>query len=397
MTTPPTDVGAALRDVLPVLARHAADLDREGAFPHAALEVLRTCGLLGLLVPREYGGLGGSPADLVAVAGELAGACLSTALVWAMHCQQSDALVRFASPWLRERVLPRVARGEAYLASVTTEPGKGGHLLTAVAPMRALRHPGAGEDAVLLDRDAPVVTGGLHADGFLITMRSAPDAPDSRVTLLYADRDQLEMVPGEPWDTLGMRGTQSVGLRLSGKVPARQTVGAEGGFRTVALESTAPLGHLAWAACWLGAARSALRDLVGLARSPDRPHGIDLRSELTAERMARIRGDLELVSAYLHRVTQEVVELRREGGTLGSPETQIHLNTLKVTAAELTFRAVDAMVRLAGLRIGYGRHSPVPLERHFRDLRSASLTYADDRLLVATGALTLLDRAVRLA
>jgi acyl-CoA dehydrogenase len=136
---------------------------------------------------------------------------------------------------------------------------------------------------------------------------------------------------------------------------------------------------------------------VALLRSPERPSGINVRSELTNERLARIRMDLELVSAYLHRVLDEVLALRTEGRSLGQTPVQIHLNTLKVTAAELTFQAVDRMIQLAGLRIGYTRRSPLPLERCLRDLRSASLNYSNDRLLVVSGALTLMDRSVRLA
>ncbi len=376
---------------VPVLREHAAEVDTEARFPVSGLQALAERGLLGLLVPTDYGGMGGDLDDLVEIAQVLAGGCLSTAMIWAMHCQQTDALVRFATPELRERVLPRVARGDVYLASVTTEPGTGGHLLRNDSPLQEAAH------GLRLDRVAPVVTGGEHAQGFLITMRSSEEAPQNEVSLVYADRDQLDIALRGDWDTLGMRGTRSVGLKLSGVVPETQMVGKSGEFRTIAAESMAPVGHLAWAACWLGAARGALADMVGLIRSGDRPRGVDVQSELTAERLARVRMDLELVGAYLHRVRDEVLALRGVDATLSAPPTQIHLNTLKVAAAELTFRAVDRMVQIVGLSLGYRRDAAIPLERHLRDLRSASLNYANDRLLTATGALTLMDRAVRLA
>jgi len=386
-----TRAADAVADVLPVLREHAARIDDEAAFPETGLTKLAESGLLGLLVPEEHGGMGGGLVDLVEIAQELATGCMSTALIWAMHCQQTDSLVRFASPWLREHVLPRIARGEVYLASVTTEPGKGGHLLTGVAP---LQDDG---DGLRFDRSAPVVTGGLHAQGFLITMRASDDATQNQISLVYADRDQLDLAPVADWDTLGMRGTESVGLKISGMVPPRQIVGEPGGFRTIAVESMAPIGHLGWAACWLGTARGAFAELVAWLRSDKRSKSIDLRSELVSERLARIRMELELVGGYLHRVTDEVVALRAAERSLSGNDVQIHLNTLKVMAAEHTFAAVDRMVQLAGLTTGYRRDSPLPLERNFRDLRSASLNYANDRLLVSTGALTLMDRAVRLA
>jgi acyl-CoA dehydrogenase len=58
---------------------------------------------------------------------------------------------------------------------------------------------------------------------------------------------------------------------------------------------------------------------------------------------------------------------------------------------------VDGLLEVAGLFTGYKRDSAIPLERIFRDLRSASLNFANDRLLTMNGALTLLDRDVTLA
>jgi acyl-CoA dehydrogenase len=107
--------------------------------------------------------------------------------------------------------------------------------------------------------------------------------------------------------------------------------------------------------------------------------------------------DLEIVSAYLYRVVDEVTAARAARTSLDDPPTQIHVNTLKVVAAEHCYRAVDRMVQLGGMSTGYLRDSVIPMERQLRDLRSASLNYSDDRLLTATGALSLLDRAVRLA
>jgi acyl-CoA dehydrogenase len=380
----------AAEELLPLLRRNAEAIDRGAEFPVESLTAMRASGLLGALVPVEYGGAGGGLADLVKVARVLASGCLSTALIWAMHCQQVDAIVRFATPALRSEILPEIAAGEVYLASVTTESGKGGHLLTGVAALH-----GDGE-TVTFYRKAPIVTGGHYADAFLITMRDSPEAPDHRVTLVCARRAQLDIETHGEWDPLGMRGTHSVGMRLTGTVSPKDVIGPPGEFRTVAVESMIPAGHLGWAACWLGTAHGALADVLRLLRSGDRPRGFDSRSELTSERIARARIDVELVDAYLHRVLAETSAYRTAGKSLSGPDTQIHLNNLKVVASELSFRAVDQLIQIVGLSNGYFRRSAVPLERHFRDLRSASLNYSNDRLLAVTGTLSLFDQAAHM-
>ena len=381
---------AAAEEIVPLLKRNAARVDEAADFPRENLAALRGNGLLGLLVPAEYGGSDGDLSDMVQIARLLAAGCMSTAMIWAMHCQQVDAIVHYGSRELRRQVLPEIAAGRVYLASVTTEPGKGGHLLTGGAAL------GGDSDAMTLERAAPIVTGGMDADAFLVTMRESPDAPGHRVSLAYVPRVGLTIETSGGWNPLGMRGTHCIGMRLHGTVTRGQIIGAPGEFRTVAMESMIPAGHLGWAACWLGTAHGALSDVLGLLRSPQRPRSFDSRSDLASERLARARIDVELVDAYLGRVTHEVLDRRRAGESLGDTATQIHLNNLKVIASELTFRAVDRLVQIVGLANGYLRDATLPLERHFRDLRSASLNYSNDRLLAVTGALSLLDRAARM-
>jgi acyl-CoA dehydrogenase len=181
-------------------------------------------------------------------------------------------------------------------------------------------------------------------------------------------------------------------MRLRGAVPEHQVVGEHGDFKTVAVESMIPVGHLGWAAVWLGAARGALSEISAMVRA----RGSDKLTDLTAARLARSRLDVELVGSYLAAVLDEVLAHRMEKTALSGTSTQIHLNNLKVASSELTFRAVDGLMRVAGLFVGYKRDSAIPLERIFRDLRSAGLNYGNDRLLTMNGALTLLDRDVTL-
>lgn len=378
--------------VAPILREHAAAHDESATFPEESLAALRQAGLLGLLVPIEYGGLGGDLATFLEVAQGLSAHCLSTGQIWAMHCFQVDAIVRYGAPELVSTLLPRIAAGEVYIASVTSERGARSNLYTANSPL----HTSGGE--VIIDRIAPVVTGGQAADGYLITMRASPTARETEVSFVYADRTDVQTETTGDWNALGMRATESVGMVLKGAVPAYNVVGGPGRFPEIARESMVPLSHLGWSACWLGAARGGMSDLVRWAARAGvgRSRGDEGRSDLFYERIGRIRMSLELVSAYLTRVREEIERARRENTTLDGPRHQLQLNTLKIAASELTFQAVNAMVQVAGLRAGYLKDSELALERRFRDLRAASLNHANDTLTVGVGALSMLDRNVTL-
>lgn len=380
-----TDFEERAQSVLPVLVEEAVRIDADAEFPQVGVDALREAGLFAMSVPVEYGGLGGSLNDLVDVAAILSSGCLSTAMVWAMHCQQIDAVVRYASEQLREELLPRVVIDGYYLASVTTEPGKGGHLLTAESAIDL------SEQDLHIERWAPVVTGGEHANGFLVTMRSGQDASPNQVTLVHLDRSQTAIEITGDWEAMGMRGTRSVPMKLDGVASHYQIIGKPGRFREVAVESMIPVGHVTWAACWLGAARGALGGVVDLVRSSPRSRNLSPDSELVRHHLANVRISLELVSSLLTQVTETVTRRRRLGQSLNERGLQIQLDSLKVASADISFAAIDELVQLAGVGFGYLQGSPVPLERVFRDLRSASLNNSNDRLRQSVGGYTLLD------
>lgn len=369
------------------VAEHARRTDEEAVFPVEALTAMRESGLLGLVVPVEYGGLGGTLADLLDVAIRLGRADMSAAMILTMHCQQAAAIVKYAHEPLRRGLLRRIAAGEVYLASVTTEAGKGGHLLSAEAGLVA------DEGSLVIDRFAPIVTGGAHADGFLMTMRSPNAASPSEVSLIYADRDQVNVTASGEWQPLGMRASHSGALTLKGQVPEGNVVGEHGTFARIAQDVFAPYAHLGWAACWLGTACGGLSRVVDLIRSPAERKRFDTGSELLLSRLARSRQRIDTVHALLRHTERTIAPL----SDLSAPRHQLQLNALKITASEQCYAAVNDLVEALGLRHGYLKDSPSMLEKALRDLRSASMNYSNDRLLLADGRLVLLDKGVTLA
>ncbi|AGS66932.1 acyl-CoA dehydrogenase family protein [Streptomyces collinus] len=382
----PLVLAPLVEEAAEVTAAHARRTDTEAVFPLEALDSLRRTRLLGLLVPSADGGLGGRLGDMLTATRRLGREDMSLAMVFAMHCQQVAALAQHANGTLRGELLPRIGAGEVYLASVTTEAGKGGALLSATAPLQQR------EGDLLLDRFAPIVTGGAHADGFLVTMRSPHSDSEHDVSLVYADRSQLEVACAGGWDPHGMRASHSGALHLRGSVPGHQVVGEHGRFRDIVTHTFGPLAHLGWSAAWLGTAEGALARTVAMLRSGRTRGGALLDSELLLTRLARVRHRLEAVAALLARTLDAVLH-----EDVSRPRVQLLVNGLKVTASEQCHAAVQELVDAVGLRHGYLRDSPLALERALRDLRSASLNFSNDRLLLADGRLTLLDPEVRLA
>jgi alkylation response protein AidB-like acyl-CoA dehydrogenase len=378
------DLAQRLAAVTRVAEQHLERTERDAAFPEEALAQLRDTRLLGLQVPREEGGLGGTLGDLIEAGMVLGRTDMSLAMIFVMHCQQAEAVVRHAASPLREELIPLLAAGKLYLASVTTESGKGADLFRSEAPLHET------DGTLEVDRAVPISSGSA-ADGFLITMRSPHATADHHVSLVYAHRHQLQVEVAGQWNPMGMRATHSLPLRLSGRISDHQVIGEHGAFHRIVQSVFGPLAHIGWSAAWLGTACGALSRVLHLLRDPAGRKRFDLGSPLLLTRLSRARQRLETVHALLRR-TQQLAE---SGTDWSLTSHQLLLNNLKITAAEECHAAVDELIDAVGLKHGYLQDSPTRLEKALRDLRSAVLNYSNDRLHLADGRLCLLDPDVR--
>ena len=219
VTTRPEATTAAVDGVLATVREHAARYaDEQACFPADALAALRASGLLGLSCRRNTVAAAAASATWSTVSERLAREDMSVALIFAMHCQQAEALVRFAGASCG----PRCCRGSPGARSTSRRSPPSAARVATCSPQGPRWSGGTG--CCWLDRDAPIVTGAGDADGFLVTMR-APDADSpTQVSLVYADRAQLEVTVAGAWQPLGMRASHSLPLQAG-----RRDAGAPGG------------------------------------------------------------------------------------------------------------------------------------------------------------------------
>jgi acyl-CoA dehydrogenase len=373
--------------VFEAIGRNRRFFDLASAFPRENLELIRKAGLLGLSVPEAWGGRGAQISRLVEVSHELGKRCLSTALIWAMHTQQVDTLIQFASAQLCSEVMPKLLEGSAYLASVTTESNSGG-LLRPESRAKAVQ--GGGWELV---REAPVVTGAEHADGFLVTTHLHEGGVSQEASLVYVRRESASIRVNEAnWSPMGMKATDSRGLVLTAQVRESDVIGGVGEFRKVAVESMVPLAHLLWASAWLGAAQACVANVVAQSRSAAANSTRSGRSELVLHRLGQMRVELELLRSQVRAVTNLINESRRCNESLANRSAQSAINALKVAAASRSFWISDTALEMSGFSRGYFGEDGGWSEHAFRDLRSASLNYSNDRILSVMGTMTLVDR-----
>jgi alkylation response protein AidB-like acyl-CoA dehydrogenase len=369
---------ARARDVAAeVLAANADKVDAEALFPADNLAALHEAGLMAVFLPAELGGHDATLATYAAIATALGEHCLSTAMVWAMHSQQLLCLLDHAAG-SHGRWLARAGAEGCLVGSVTSDAQGGADLFRTGD---ALLPEG---DLVRVRRRAPVVTGGRHAGFYLVSMRTAADAPEGSSCLVCVEPADGAVAECGTWDSLGVRGTHSVPMSFDVLVPPSRVLAAP--LRQIAARTMVPAGHVGWAAAWLGAARGAADRVRDRLRKRPLPAS-GRHSDVLYGRLAEVRLNLDLVESLVWRVATQLDELRATGAAgIVDP---VLVNNVKVAGSRLAFDAVDRLIQLAGMADGYRRHTGVALERVFRDLRSAELMFHNDRLLQANGRLVL--------
>ncbi|MFL5739965.1 MAG: acyl-CoA dehydrogenase family protein [Flavisolibacter sp.] len=374
------------------LASNANRVDSENVFPLENIDLLKETGLMSFLVPKQFGGYGGSIADFVKIARVLGSACTSTGMIWAMHCQQVACLVNHATCEFKEVYLKKIGERNDFIGSVTTERSNLKSILSSISPL-TLNEQGY----IQINREAPVVTGGINCDAYLITMKANETAPNTDVKFVYATKDQLHITMSSPTvDMLGMRGTNSIALKIKGEIPPCQIVNKDFGFDEIAYSTMIPMGHIGWASCWLGAAVKAFNEIVKILRDPTNNKRFDINSDLLLEKIARVRMKLDIVASFIHSTYEEYEELLKSNCfQLRAPGFVIKINNLKVFSSECLFDSINDLMEIGGVRFSYIKGQQNNIERVFRDLRSAALMINNDWLMISNGKLSLFDKSLR--
>ena len=203
-------VGKAHEIASRVLAPSAGQNDKAGRFSTEAVDSLGESGLLGLLLPADFGGSGLGPRTFAAVIATLAEADASVAMVYLMHIL-GTATISAARPSAAQALAPilqEIGAGRHLSTLAFSESGSRSHFW---APVSRAHRNGNG---VHISAKKSWVTSAGHAQSYVVSAL-APEGSgptDSTLYLLGADTRGLSVAG--PWDGLGLRANASAPVAL---------------------------------------------------------------------------------------------------------------------------------------------------------------------------------------
>jgi len=342
---------AARRVTRDIIAPTAAERDRNAVWPRQELAAMSDLGFLGMLIPAEYGGTGSSLMDYCLVHQEWASADAGLATISHVHNVTARVLAAVASPEIKRKYLPAMARGELIGASLITEPHAGSD--TASLSMSARRDG----DGYVLNGTKQFISNGSEAGVGVVFAVTDKSQGKRGFTAFVVDpkREGYKVLRIE--NKMGQRTAHTAQIQFDNyRVTDDEVLGEVGRGYAMAMSSLSE-GRIGIAAIATGVAKAALDAAVVYAKERQAYGAPIFNLQGVAFDLADMTMRVELAEQYWQyaaRLCDAGKECARQAAIA------------KLCASENAESVCSDALQIHG---GYGYLNDFPVERYLRDVR----------------------------
>jgi alkylation response protein AidB-like acyl-CoA dehydrogenase len=352
---------------------HVLEWDENQIFPVQLFKQLGELGLMGVLVPEEYGGSGLGYLEYVTVISEISKICGAIGLSVAAHNSLCTGhILQFGTAEQKQKYLPKLASAEWIGAWGLTEPNTGSDAMN----MKCVAQQ-EGEEWVLNGTKCWITHG--KSNDLAVVIARTGDVRDSHgMTAFVVEKGTPGFSGGKKENKLGMRASETAEMIFDNcRIPAGNMLGHPGeGF----IQSMKVLdgGRISIAALSLGIAKGAYE--AALKYSQER-YQFD-------QPISNFQGiSFKLADMATEIMAAELLTMQAAAGkTLGQKVTK-HAAMAKYYASEVAVRTANEAVQIFG---GYGYTKDFPVEKFYRDAKLCTIgegTSEIQKLVIAREAL----------
>jgi butyryl-CoA dehydrogenase len=353
-----TRIRNAVRDFAETrIAPGVVERERHETFPREVVAGLAEMGILGMMVPEEFGGSGADALSFILVLEELARVCASTAVIVSVNNSVfCYPLWKFGSEEQKRTILTEVASGRALGAYGLSESQSGSD--AANQKTRAVRDG----DAYVLNGAKAWITNAGEAKWYLVMAMTDPAAGTRGITAFLVSSEDPGFRVGAPEDKMGLRASKTAAVFFDDvRLPAARRVGEEGEGFTIAMK-TLDHSRIGIAAQAIGISRACYDASVAYAATRETFGRKLAEHEIIAFQIADMRVQIEASKLLTYRaaVRSEIagVRISREA------------SMAKVFATEACNAIAARAVQIFG---GYGYSKEYAVERYYRDARVTTI------------------------
>ena len=338
------------------LSPNAAEWDRTATFPEAAIARMGELGLMGMIVPEEWGGAGAGYLCLALALEEIAagdGACATVMSLNNSPC--CAALLKQGSEAQKERFLRPLAKGEMLAAFGLTDPQAGSDAANLHTRARLEGNK------YVLSGTKQFITSGSTADIALTFALTDEQAGKRGISCFIVPTDTPGYSVGAIEKKLGQRASDTCQIILDNvEVVPELMLGQPGQGYAVALASLEG-GRIAVAAQAVGIARAAFEAALGYAKERRTFGKAIIEHQAVAFRLADMATRIETARQMAHHAAR-----LKDAGQPCVKEASM----AKLFASEMAERVCSDAIQIHG---GYGYVGGFPVERYWRDVRACQI------------------------
>ena len=328
----------------------AAEVDEEERFPMETVKKMAKIGLMGIPIPAQYGGAGGTNIMYGMAVEELSRVCATTGVILSAHTSLCCApILEAGTEEQKMKYLPKLASGEWIGAFGLTEPNAGtdaaGQQTTAVLD----------GDEWVLNGSKIFITNGSYADVFIVIAMTDKSLGTKGISAFIVERTAPGFSIGKKEKKMGIRGSATTELIFEDcRIPKENLLGQIGKGFGLAMK-TLDGGRIAAQA--LGIAQGAMDETVRYTKERKQFGRSISQFQNTQFQMADLETKVQAARLLVRRA-----HYNKDNGIPYSAEAAMAKLFCAETAMEVTTKAVQ-------FHGGYGYTREYPVERMMRDAK----------------------------
>jgi len=335
----------------------APEIDKSREFPWENIKKLAKQGLLGVIVPEEYGGAGFDFISLAIAIEEISRVCATTGVIVAVNNSLvAYPIYHFGNEEQRKRWLPQLASGQKLGAIAITEPNAGSDVASMETTARLEG------DHYLLNGTKRFITNGGEAGIYVVFAYTNKDLRHHGISAFVVERDTPGFSLGKHEDLMGIRATANCELIFEDvKVPKENLLGEEGqGFKICM--HTLDVSRIDIGAQAVGLAQGALDAAISYAKE--------------RKAFGKTLSEFEMVQSMIAEMATQIQAARllvyyaAFCKDRGMPRFSKEAAMGKWLASEAAVNATKKAIQIHG---GYGYTKDYAVERFYRDAKIMEL------------------------
>ena len=330
----------------------AAEIDETERFPMENVEKMAKLGMMGIPIPKEYGGAGGDVLSYIIAVEELSKACATTGVIVSAHTSLCASLIyEHGTEEQKQKYLVPLAKGEKIGAFGLTEPNAG----TDAAGQQSIAIDMG--DHYLLNGSKIFITNGGVADVFVVFAMTDRSKGTRGISAFILEKGMPGFSIGKVEDKMGIRASSTTELIFEDvKVPKENLIGKEGRGFGIAMK-TLDGGRIGIASQALGIAQGALEEAITYMKERKQFGRQLYKFQGLSWMMADMKVAIESARFLVYQAAW-----RKQNGLPYSVEAAM----AKLHAANVAMDVTTKVVQLFG---GYGYTKDYPVERMMRDAK----------------------------